>query len=165
MKNQELARTTSPDPVSFASVEAVVSLLGSMASLQHLLAALYARGEGVQTHALKPHEEDEGTTTHATADRWVDRAHKLAEILGWEGQRDLGEWIDDHPDRKMPRYLLPGGERTGVVQEALSAWYAVSPEEVREAAEEAARVASEDGYIGSRSQDGKKPAEDNPSAG
>ena len=72
MKNQELARTTPPDPVSFASVEAVVSLLGSMASLQHLLAALYARGEG---------------------------------------------------------------------------------------------VASEDGYIGSRSQDEKKPAEDNPSAG
>ncbi len=162
MKNQEM--TT--DLVPQASIQAVLSLIDSIAALRWLLAALDERGhEPRSAHAAAlPLTE----TTHAVADEWVDRAHKLAEIVGWEGQRDLGEWIDDHPDRLTPRYLLPSGERTGSIKEALDAWYAVSPSEVREAAENAARLASEDAYLATQNAakgQEKTPAEGEPPAG
>ena len=130
---------------SEAAFEAVMSLLAACGHLHTML--------DVTTKPSHAAREEPREDVNASINLWIDRAHKLAQVLGFGDvpeSTDLGDWIDNLPPADAPRYLLPSGERTGDLQKALNEWYSAAPDEIRLAAEDRVRKKAEEAYGDSR---------------
>jgi len=163
MQDQEFPSQTPPRPAQ-ASFDAVMHLLAACGHLHTMLHAATSTANAPSPTDLELHNwmtrigvrdaasestEDEAFVGVNGLNLWIDRAHKMAQVLGFAdapASTDLGAWIDNLPPPDAPRYLLPSGERTGNVQKALNEWYSAAPPEIREAAETATRIAAEQAY-------------------